>query len=494
MTATAPPVDAQPGANEFTHHSRGRWLEKWEPDNTEFWESGGKLTARKNLIFSVFAENLGFSVWVIWGTVVTSMGLAGFEFLEGLGKGNPTAVSNALLLTSTPTLVGAALRIPYTFAIPKFGGRAFTAFSAAMLLIPTLGLAYFVNQPGTPMWVFMALAALAGFGGGNFSSSMANISFFFPEGKKGAALGINAAGGNLGVAQTQLVLPLLITLGTHLTAKDPAGYRFGITLSVLVWVPFILVAAFGALRYMDSIATAKSDGKSYKRALTNRHTWIMSFLYIGTFGSFIGFSFAFPTLIKANFPNLASIGWITTLGNLAFLGALVGSFSRPFGGWVSDRVGGAKITVFVFGGMSVAVALIMAGLETKSFPLYLAAFLVLFVLTGIGNGSTYRMIPSIFNAEAKKYASEHGMDLTEAAASARRQAGAAIGVIGAIGASGGYLLQQALRLSNINFGSMTPAFWAYAAAFLVMAGVTWFFYLRSSFAVGRIASLAHAKV
>ncbi|AVH22542.1 MFS transporter [Nocardia cyriacigeorgica] len=491
MTAT---IDTGSHTPSFTYQRRGRWIDTWEPDDPQFWESGGARTARKNLAFSVFAENLGFSVWVIWGSVVTSMGAAGFGFLAGLGKGDPVAVSNALLLTSTPTLVGAALRIPYTFAIPRFGGRAFTAFSAAMLLLPTLGLAYFVNQPQTPMWVFLLLAALAGVGGGNFSSSMANISFFFPEGKKGAALGINAAGGNLGVAQTQLILPLLITFGTHLTAKDPAGYRLGITLAVLVWVPFILIATVGALRCMDSLRTAKSDGRSYRLALTNPHTWVMSLLYIGTFGSFIGFSFAFPTLIKANFPNLANIGWITTLGNLAFLGALVGSFSRPFGGWISDRVGGAKITLGVFGGMAVAVALIMAALELKSFPLYLISFLLLFVLTGIGNGSTYRMIPSIFSAEASKYAAEHDLDPAEAAASAKRQAGAAIGVIGAIGASGGYLLQQALRLSNINFGSMSPAFWAYAIAFLVMAGVTWWFYLRSSFAVARVPSLAYANV
>ncbi|MBF6436534.1 MFS transporter [Nocardia cyriacigeorgica] len=491
MTAT---IDTGSHTPSFSYQRRGRWIDTWEPDDPEFWESGGARTARKNLAFSVFAENLGFSVWVIWGSVVTSMGAAGFGFLAGLGKGDPVAVSNALLLTSTPTLVGAALRIPYTFAIPRFGGRAFTAFSAAMLLLPTLGLAYFVNQPETPMWVFLLLAALAGVGGGNFSSSMANISFFFPEGKKGAALGINAAGGNLGVAQTQLILPLLITLGTHLTAKDPAGYRLGITLAVLVWVPFILIATVGAVRCMDSLRTAKSDGRSYRLALTNPHTWVMSLLYIGTFGSFIGFSFAFPTLIKANFPNLANIGWITTLGNLAFLGALVGSFSRPFGGWISDRVGGAKITLGVFGGMAVAVALIMAALELKSFPLYLISFLLLFVLTGIGNGSTYRMIPSIFSAEARKYAAEHDLDPAEAAASAKRQAGAAIGVIGAIGASGGYLLQQALRLSNINFGSMSPAFWAYAIAFLVMAGVTWWFYLRSSFAVARVPSLAYANV
>ncbi|WP_280462728.1 nitrate/nitrite transporter [Nocardia carnea] len=489
-TGSQTPVTAPP----FTHQRRGRWIDRWEPDNEQFWSSGADRTARKNLVFSVFAENLGFSIWVLWASVVTGMGAAGFGFLEGLGSGNPEAVSNALLLTSIPTLVGSALRIPYTFAIPRFGGRLFTAFSAAMLLIPTLGLAFFVNQPDTPMWVFVVLAALSGFGGGNFSSSMANISFFFPDGKKGAALGINAAGGNLGVAQTQLLLPLLIALGTHLTAKDAAGYRFGITLSVLVWVPFILAAVFGALRYMDSLSTAKSDGRSYTPALTNRHTWVMAFLYIGTFGSFIGFSFAFPTLIKANFPDLANIGWISTLGNLAFLGAFVGSFARPFGGWLSDKLGGARITLMVFGGMAVAVALIMAALELKSFPLYLAAFLILFVLTGIGNGSTYRMIPSIFSAEAAKFAAERGIEPAEAAASAKRQAGAAIGVIGAVGAFGGFVLQQALRLSNTNFGSMEPAFWAYAGAFLVMGGVTWWFYRRTSFAVTRVPSLAYANI
>ncbi|MFE3254788.1 MFS transporter [Nocardia sp. NPDC059091] len=475
----------------FAFQRRGRWIDRWEPDNSEFWENGGKQTARKNLIFSVFAENLGFSVWVLWASVVTAMGSAGFAFLSAK---NPDSVNNALLLTSTPTLVGAALRVPYTFAIPRFGGRAFTAFSAAMLLIPTLGLAYFINQPSTPMWVFMVLAALAGVGGGNFSSSMANINFFFPEGKKGAALGINAAGGNLGVAQTQLFVPLIITLGTHIMAKNPGGYRFGITLAVLMWIPFILVALFGALRYMDSLSGAKSDGKSYKLALKNRHTWVMAILYIGTFGSFIGFSFAFPTLLKANFPSLAKIGWMGTLGNLAFLGALVGSMSRPFGGWIADKLSGAKITLYVFGGMAVAAALIVASLSAKNFPLYLISFLLLFVFSGIGNGSTYRMIPMIFTAEARRYASETGQDIGAALISSKRQAGAAIGVIGAIGAAGGWILQQALRLSNTHYHSMNPAFWGYVVAYLAMGAICWWFYLRSSFAVGRAPSLAHANV
>ncbi|MBB5912283.1 NNP family nitrate/nitrite transporter-like MFS transporter [Nocardia transvalensis] len=494
MTTTDAAVPTDPDTSAFRHQSRGRWLHRWEPDDETFWESGGKRTARKNLIFSVFAENLGFSIWVLWASVVTAMGPAGFAFLDGLGRGNPVAVGNSLLLTSTPTLVGAALRIPYTFAIPRFGGRAFTVFSAGMLLLPTLGLAWFVNKPETPFWVFMLLAALAGVGGGNFSSSMANINFFFPEGKKGAALGINAAGGNLGVAQTQLFVPLVITLGTHIMAKDAGGYRFGITLATLMWVPFILIAMAGALRYMDSLSGARTDGRSYRLALTNRHTWVMAVLYIGTFGSFIGFSFAFPTLLKANFPELAKIGWMSTIGNLAFLGALVGSMSRPFGGWISDRLSGARITFYVFVGMAAATVLIIASLGAKSFPLYLISFLILFVLTGIGNGSTYRMIPSIFMAECKRRASEAGEDTAAALLAAKRQAGAAIGVIGAVGASGGWVLQQALRLSNNHFGTMSPAFWAYAVAFLAMGGATWWFYLRSSFAVSRAPSLAYADV
>ncbi|MCU1641665.1 MAG: Nitrate/nitrite transporter [Nocardia sp.] len=478
----------------FRYQQRGRWIDHWEPDNNEFWENGGQQTARKNLIFSVFAENLGFSVWVLWASVVTVMGSAGFDFLAGLGKGNPTAVSNALLLTSMPTLVGAALRIPYTFAIPRFGGRAFTIFSAGMLLIPTLGLAWFINQPHTPMWVFVVLAAIAGVGGGNFSSSMANINFFFPEGKKGTALGINAAGGNLGVAQTQLFVPLIITLGTHIMAKNAGGYRFGITLAVLMWIPFILIAMVGAMRYMDSLSGAKSDGTSYKLALVNPHTWVMAVLYVGTFGSFIGYSFAFPTLLKSNFPDLAKIGWMGTLGNLAFLGALVGSMSRPFGGWVSDKLSGAKITLYVFGGMAVATLLIMASLSAKSFPLFLISFLLLFALSGVGNGSTYRMIPMIFTAEARRRASETGQDISVALTSAKRQAGAAIGVIGAVGAAGGWVLQQALRLSGLHYGNMNPAFWGYVVAYLAMGGLTWWFYLRSSFATSRAPSLAHANV
>lgn len=491
MTLVSERPGPEPGTHEHVEPIRrdGRWIDHWEPENPEFWERTGKKVARRNLIFSVFAEHLGFNVWVLYSILVTQMGSAGFAFMQG-----DAAVNNALILISVPVIVGAILRVPYTFAIPKFGGRGFTTFSAGMLLVPTFGLAIAFSQPSTPMWVFVVLAALTGFGGGNFSSSMANISFFFPEHKKGAALGINAAGGNLGVAVTQLAMPLVITAALLFTAQDEGGYRFALSIAALFWVPFIVIAMVGAWTRMDSISGAKPDKDSYPRAMKNKHTWIMAFLYIGTFGSFVGFSFAFPTLLRAYFPELQNVGWMVALGNLAFIGALVGSFARPAGGWFADKVGGAKLTFLVFIGLSICIAAVMGSLALESFPLYLLSFIVLFIITGIGNGSTYRMIPMIFSASVRHRAESEGISTEAAIASAKRQAGAAIGVIGSIGALGGFILQQALRLSNVHLGSMAPAFWTYSVVFLLMASVTWWYYLRSSFAISRAPSLAHANV
>ncbi|AEF42197.1 MFS transporter [Hoyosella subflava] len=491
MTLVSERPAPEPGAEDTAAaaHRKGRWIDHWEPENPDFWEKKGKKVAKRNLMFSVFAEHLGFNVWVLYSILVTQMGSAGFAFMQG-----DAAVNNALILISVPVIVGAILRIPYTFAVSRFGGRGFTTFSAGMLLVPTIGLAIAFSQPSTPMWVFVVLAALTGFGGGNFSSSMANISFFFPESKKGAALGINAAGGNLGVAVTQLAMPLVIAGALLFTAQDEAGYRFALTVAALFWVPFILIAAFGAWTRMDSISGAKPDGDSYPRAMKNKHTWIMAFLYIGTFGSFVGFSFAFPTLLRAYFPELQNVGWMVALGNLAFIGALVGSFARPAGGWFADKVGGAKLTFFVFVGLSASIAAVMGSLALESFPLYLISFIGLFIITGVGNGSTYRMIPMIFSASVRHRAESEGISMEKALASAKRQAGAAIGVIGAVGAFGGFVLQQALRLSNVHLGTMAPAFWIYAVVFLVMASVTWWYYLRTSFAISRAPSLAHANV
>src|SRR6266545_2279931 len=341
---------------------RARWIDHWEPENEQFWETTGRSIARRNLIFSIFAEHIGFSIWVLWTIVVINLANVGIAL----------SLPEQFWLTALPNLVGSALRLPYTFAVPRFGGRAWTTVSASLLFIPCLLLAIVVPSGwlaglghDTQFLVLLGCAATAGVGGGNFSSSMANISFFFPEGRQGSALGINAAGGNLGVAVAQLLVPLVIIIGVPAAAVKLPVHHVHLAYAGLMWMPFIVAAAFCAWRYMDSISDAKADTASYARALRHGQTWVMSLLYIGTFGSFIGYAFALPLVIKNTFPEfLGKHPFIATyLAGLGFMGALVGSLSRPVGGWLSDKVGGARVTLVSFLGMGVLTVVAIVGVE-----------------------------------------------------------------------------------------------------------------------------------
>ncbi len=493
---------------------RGGWIDDWRPEDEEFWETTGRRIARKNLALSIFAEHLGFSVWVLWTVVVINLGNIGIDL----------SVSEQLLLTAVPNLVGSFLRIPYTFAVPRFGGRAWTAISAALLFVPTLLLAVVVPSGwlagqghGTQLWVLLLCSATAGFGGGNFSSSMFNISFFYPERKKGFALGLNAAGGNLGVAVAQLVVPLVIVIGVPAAAVELPRHEVHIANAGLMWLPLIAAAAIGAWLYMDSLTEARADKRSYVGALRSGQTWVMSALYVGTFGSFIGFSFALPLVIKNTFPDfLADHPFIATyLAGLSFMGALIGSLSRPLGGWLSDRVGGAKVTLGVFAGMTVFTAAAVAGVQERNFPLFFASYMLIFLLAGMGNGSTYKMIPSIFAALGRKEAAEKGLEPARAEVESKRRAAAVIGIAGAIGAFGGFLVQLVLRQASLGVSNLVkaaptpaekvavaaanaewslPALWAFLVSYVVFAGVTWFVYLRKSVVIERIPSLAYAGI
>ncbi len=485
---------------------RGRWIDHWEPEDETFWESTGKGIARKNLVLSIFAENVGFSVWVLWTIIVLNLGNAGITM----------SLSELFWLTAVPNLVGSFLRIPYTFAVPRFGGRLWTGISASLLLIPCLLLAFLVpsgwlleQTHDTQFWVLLACAATAGLGGGNFSSSMANISFFYPEGKKGLALGLNAAGGNLGVAIAQLAVPLVLIVGVPAAAVKLPVHDVNLAYAGFMWMPFIVVAALCAWLYMDSLTQAKADTSSYVKALSHGQTWVMSILYIGTFGSFIGYSFALPLVIKNTFPEfLAQHQFIATyLAGLGFVGALLGSVSRPFGGWLSDRMGGARVTLACFVGMGAFTGLAMVGVQERSFGVFFGAYMAIFVLAGMGNGSTYRMIPSIFAELGRR----HGGDAVDF----KRRAAAVIGIAGAIGAFGGFLIQVAFRQASLDVAAAvkaatTPAekvavaaanadwsigaLWVFLASYVVLAGLTWFVYLRKAPATSRVPSFATAGV
>jgi NNP family nitrate/nitrite transporter-like MFS transporter len=459
--------------------SKGRWIDQWNPEDEQFWQATGKSTAQRNLIYSIFAEHLGFSVWLLWSVVSVSLPAAGFNF----------SVDQLFWLVAVPNLVGSFMRIPYTTAVARFGGRNWTTISAALLFIPLGLMAYCVTDPATPYWMFLVAAATAGLGGGNFASSMANISFFYPERYKGTALGLNAAGGNIGVAVVQFLVPLVIGLGVVGAAQKPGLFLQN---APLLWAVLVVAATACAWLFMDNLTAAKAKLSEQLTALRNKHTWVMSFLYIGTFGSFIGYSAAFPLLIKSQFPAMPAI-------YLAFLGPLVGSISRPFGGWLSDRIGGAKVTLWNFALMGIGVAGIIAALKLHSFPMFLSSFLAVFVTTGIGNGSTYRMIPAIFRAEALAASqltedSDPGEAKDRALVLGRREAAAVIGLASAIGAFGGFLIPRGFGMSIASTGSIIPALYVFLGGYAVMVGVTWWFYLRRSVLARRAPSLAYASV
>ncbi|GAA3101730.1 MFS transporter [Streptosporangium carneum] len=437
-----------------------RWISEWRPDDPAFWEREGRGTARRNLVFSIFAEHLGFTLWTVWSIVAVHLGSHGFS------------TDQLFWIVSLPSLVGSALRIPYTFAPARFGGGNFTVLSVLLLLVPAVLLAVAVSDPGTPYWAFLLIAATAGLGGGNFASSMANITHFYPRARQGAALGLNAAGGNIGVSSVQLLMPLVIG-------------AFGPAAAGLFWVPFILAAALCAHFLMDNLVCAKADPRDQLRVAGRAQTWIMAVLYIGTFGSFIGYSTAFPLLIKSQFPERAS------LVALAFLGPLLGSLVRPAGGWLSDRLGGARVTLVNFAAMAVAAALVWQGLARHDFTLFFCAYMLLVATTGVGNGSTYRMIPAVFLARAAAGAAPGTPAHDAALAAGRRDASVAIGIVSAIGAFGGFFVNRGFGASIAATGGAGVALAAFAGFYAACAALTWACYLRTA---GAAPSLVTARV
>jgi NNP family nitrate/nitrite transporter-like MFS transporter len=444
------------------------WITHWNPENERFWQAEGKGIARRNLIWSILAEHIGFSVWMMWSVVTPRLPKMGFSY----------TTEELFTLVAVPGLIGSLMRFPYTFAVPKFGGRNWTVVSALLLLIPTVLLATLVNRPDTPFWVMLAAAATAGLGGGNFASSMANISFFYPDKEKGYALGLNAAGGNIGVSSVQLIVPVVIGIGA--TAGRPSLQNAG-----LMWIPLIAVAALGAYLFMNNLTSARSNFADQMAVVRRKHTWIMSFLYVATFGSFVGYSAAFPLLLKTQFPEVSA--------NLAFLGPLVGSIARPVGGKLADRLGGSRVTWWNFLAMALLSYGVLHAVQTHHFAAFLITFLLLFVTSGIGNGSTFRMIPVIFREQCLREAPAGEEARTNALARARRETAAVLGLSSAIGAVGGYLIPRSFGASIKATGSPSTALNWFLAYYVVSILVTWWYYRRRSFLAKQLPGLADAN-
>ncbi|MCH8275944.1 MAG: NarK/NasA family nitrate transporter [Bacteroidetes bacterium] len=515
-------------------------IRDWNIEDTPFWESVGKKVATRNLWISVPCLLLAFAVWLMWSIIIVQMQNLGFQF-------DPDPAKHTSLLYTLPAiagLAGATLRIPNSFLIAIGGGRNVIFTTTALLLIPTFGVGMALQDMSTSYMTFAVLAALSGLGGGNFASSMSNISFFFPKRVQGSSLGVNAGLGNLGVSVMQVLLPFTMGFalfgalgGDGFPLPEAIGNKVAGTLvyiqnSGLTWVPLIAVCAIAAWFSMNNLthisptsdqtinALAKiffliglglvsaaaglylllglnwnmwivlpitialtlflmkvlSPGE-LKQSLNrqfaifeNKHNWIMTIIYTMTFGSFIGYSAAFPKLIQDVFGTLQD-GTINPNAPspfaYAWLGPLVGSLIRPLGGWVSDKVGsGSKVTqwttiAMIAAALGVAYFVVQAREsatpETYFFP-FLALFLILFITTGIGNGSTFRSIPYIFES---------------------RQAGPVLGWTSAVAAYGAFIIPRVFG-QQIGAGHAEYALYGFAVYYFICLGLNWWYYARKN--------------
>jgi NNP family nitrate/nitrite transporter-like MFS transporter len=467
-------LDELPGLPEMQEihdprkHAMARVIEDWRPEDPEFWETTGRAVARRNLWISIPALLLAFSVWMVWSVVVARLPAIGFEF----------TADQLFWLAALPGLSGATLRIFYSFMVPIFGGRLWTTISTASLLAPAIGIGYAVQNPETPYLIFLTLALLCGLGGGNFASSMSNISFFFPKAEKGNALALNAGLGNLGVSVMQFLVPIAITVGVFgALGGEPQelsdGGRLWMQNAGFIWVPFVIVATAAAWFGMNDIADAKASFREQAIIFTRKHNWIMCMLYLGTFGSFIGYSAGFPLLARYEFPTVNSLQFV-------FLGPLIGALSRAATGWVSDKYGGGRVTFWVFLGMIAAVLGVIFFLGFKDQPGafwgFFACFMALFFFTGVGNASTFQMIPVIMRREIGRLMPT--LSIEEARRQSDREAAAIIAFTSAIAAYGGFFIPKAYGTSITMTGSPVSALWVFLAFYIVCVGLTFYYYTR----------------
>lgn len=453
-----------------------RVLTTWNPEDKEFWEKEGKAIATRNLWISIPALFLAFAVWMVWSVVVVNLPTVGFKF----------DANQLFWLAALPGLSGATLRIFYSFMVPIFGGRKWTVISTASLLIPAVGIGFAVRDHTTSYGILLTLALLCGLGGGNFASSMANISFFYPKALKGTALGLNAGLGNLGVSAMQFLVPLAISAGIFgPVCGDPQICIIKDTTTLVwlqnagfIWVPLIVASTLAAWFGMNDIASAKASFREQAVIFRRKHNWIMCWLYLGTFGSFIGYSAGLPLLIKSQFPAVSPTKY-------AFLGPLVGALARPVGGWIADKLGGARVTFWNFIVMAGAVFGVLAFLPNSgqggNFWGFLAMFILLFTTTGIGNGSTFRMIPVIFLTERQQDAASKGSEAQEQAVrDAAKEAAAVLGFSSAFAAYGAFFIPKAFGSSISLTGGPNAALYGFVVFYISCIVTTWWYYSRKN--------------
>ena len=427
----------------------GAVITDWRPEDPAFWQQRGQRIASRNLWISVPCLLLAFCVWMLFSAVAVNLPKVGFNF----------TTDQLFMLTALPSVSGALLRVPYSFMVPIFGGRRWTAFSTGILIIPCVWLGFAVQDTSTPYSVFIIISLLCGFAGANFASSMANISFFFPKQKQGGALGLNGGLGNMGVSVMQLVAPLVVSLSIFAVfgsqgVKQPDGTELYLANASWIWVPFLAIFTIAAWFGMNDLATLKASIKEQLPVLKRGHLWIMSLLYLATFGSFIGFSAGFAMLSKTQFPDVQILQY-------AFFGPFIGALARSAGGALSDRLGGTRVTLVNF-----ILMAIFSGL--------------LFLTAGLGSGSTFQMISVIFRKLTMDRVKAEGGSDERAMREAATDTAAALGFISAIGAIGGFFIPKAFGSSLALTGSPVGAMKVFLIFYIACVVITWAVYGRHS--------------
>jgi len=439
----------------------------WNPEDRGFWAATGHSVATRNLWLSITALIVALAVWMLWSVVVVHLPAAGFRY----------STNQLFWLAALPALCGATLRIFYAFAVPMVGGRRFTVLATASLLLPAVGMGLAVQDPTTPFEWMVVLALLCGLGGGNFASSMANISFFFPSQRQGYALGMNAGLGHLGVALAQWLVPLAISVGVFGVFNGPAQATpqgpMWLQNAGFIWVPLILASTVAAALGMDDLADARAGFAEQAVIFTRKHTWLMCWLYLGTFGSFIGFAAGLPMLTQSQFQRADAL-------QLVWLGPLIGAVLRPLGGWWADRWGGARVTFWSFVVMALGAGLALECLPGArltgpqgSFAGFLAAFGLIFAAAGAGNGSTFRMISTLFVAGRLRTVDALPSAQAQAAREGAVEAAAALGFASAIGAYGGFFIPKSFGTSLALTGSPAAALALFILFYLSCIALTW---------------------
>jgi len=450
----------------------GSVITEWRPEDPAFWQQKGHRVASRNLWISVPCLLLAFCVWMLFSAVAVNLNKVGFNF----------TTDQLFMLTALPSVSGALLRVPYAFMVPIFGGRRWTAFSTGIMIVPCVWLGFAVQDPSTPFGTFIIIALLCGFAGANFASSMANISFFYPKAKQGGALGINGGMGNLGVSVMQLVAPLAISMSIFAVfggtgAEQADGSRIYLENAAWIWVPFLVVFTLAAWFGMNELATSKASLRAQLPVLKRAHLWILGFLYLATFGSFIGFSAGFAMLAKTQFPDVNVLHY-------AFFGPLIGAIARSCGGALSDRLGGTRVTLVNFVVMAIFSALLFLTLPTATsaghFEAFFGVFMVLFLTAGLGSGSSFQMISVIFRKMTVDRVKAQGGDDAQALREAATDTAAALGFISAIGAIGGFFIPKAFGTSLALTGSPADAMKVFLVFYVACVIITWVVYGRNS--------------